>query len=423
MLVKRPPPNKNRKGVWLLFCFLGSASSLWAIMVAVVYTKTAAKNTTTVTKSAVSSDASTEIIHASSKKELALLQTSERVLYYEDGAPPVIGIHAMVPSEDQTRTTEIVYALPETNSANEDIHGIALLLHGCSHNALKFFSPSALCETCIGLSEELRISRILLQQQTLAVMAVTSKNRKNGCWSNQDVLPVQDSLKYIMNIIQQKQPQQTTHTEQLPVLAFGASSGGSFAAQLAVQRIAQAAMVGVMSLGDALATKWKHLDDTKKPPIYLAPMPNDQRTTKGTMRDYELMKGAFAEDGNNPVILDVDTCASMPVTASFLNECVPHMTVDMAEMIMSALVKSGHVDMNDGFLKKDPTKSDWRPILQNECGNEDCLNQQPLGPGISPLAKALHRAWAFHEYCSEVTLKALAFFQRELGGPAFLKNP
>ena len=44
-----------------------------------------------------------------------------------------------------------------------------------------------------------------------------------------------------------------------------------------------------------------------------------------------------------------------------------------------------------------------------------CLHNQPLGPGVSPLAKALHRAWAFHEYCSGVIDPALDFFEAALG--------
>ena len=34
-----------------------------------------------------------------------------------------------------------------------------------------------------------------------------------------------------------------------------------------------------------------------------------------------------------------------------------------------------------------------------------------LTPTISPLAKALHRAWAMHEYCSESVEHALDFFE------------
>mmetsp|Transcript_13835 Transcript_13835/g.29079 ORF Transcript_13835/g.29079 Transcript_13835/m.29079 type:complete len:316 (-) Transcript_13835:301-1248(-) len=59
--------------------------------------------------------------------------------------------------------------------------GIVVLLHACTHNALKFFSPSPDgCPSCVGLSEELRIARIVLERGYVA-LAVTSGSG-GGCW-------------------------------------------------------------------------------------------------------------------------------------------------------------------------------------------------------------------------------------------------
>ena len=100
----------------------------------------------------------------------------------------------------------------------------------------------------------------------------------------------------------------------------------------------------------------------------------------------------------------------------------------------------------------DPTKSNWRDLLlqqqQQDATTKDGMvtipqslqqqQQQPLvfakklsttttttksnnvllwgtfdlTPGMSPLAKALHRAWAMHEYCSESISPALDFFEQ-----------
>ena len=296
----------------------------------------------------------------------------------------------------------IVYALPNQNV--EDLRGIALLLHGCSHSALKFFSPSENCNTCIGLSEELKISRILLEQQTLAVVAVTSQDRAGGCWSNKDVTPIHHVLIHMRNHFVPNSKR---------VLAFGASSGGHMAATLAInQELVDAAFVGVMTMGGSLVNQWKN--KKSKPPIYLAPMPRDKRTLKGNQQDYEAMKGL------GPVILDTTTCQSFPVTAAYLNERVPNMKLSMANLIIPALVATGHLHPDTFMFMKDPTRSDWRNDLHFECGGKGCLQNQPLGPGVSPLAKAFHRAWAMHEYCSEATVKALEFFQKELGGPELI---
>lgn len=373
-----------------------------------------------------------------------MLQANNNI--YHDGAPPVKGTRVVLATPGSDRTTELVYALPNATTderMDNTIQGVALLLHGCSHSALKFFSPTKddSCPTCIGLAEELHIARILLQQQSLAVVAVTSQDRKRGCWSMSDMPHIQNALQYIIRRIQEQQPPKGG-SRGFPILAFGASSGGRFAAQLAVRQIVDAAMVGVMSLGQELVQKWidmglddEHQNKKKRPPIYLAPMPRDKRTTTGAKQDYETMMKArttsvfTSETHESPVRLDTTTCVSMPVTATYLNQRVPHMSFGMAEMVVAALTTSSHIDPTSGMLTKDPTQSNWRDILQEQCGGsrkntnniEDhgCLEQQPLGPGVSPLAKALHRCWAFHEYCSEATLKALSFFQQELGGPFF----
>jgi hypothetical protein len=39
-------------------------------------------------------------------------------------------------------------------------------------------------------------------------------------------------------------------------------------------------------------------------------------------------------------------------------------------------------------------------------------NAFDLTTGVSPLAKALHRAWAYHEHCSEAVHPAIALFEK-----------
>lgn len=206
--------------------------------------------------------------------------------------------------------------------------------------------------------------------------------------------------------------------KDVPVLAFGASSGGHFAAQLAVRGLVDAAMVGVMSLAPPLLEKWINFEG-KKPPIYFAPMPRDTDTLAKVAANYESM------NGNGPVVLDQETCQSRPVDASYLNERVPGLKMWQAQAMVNSLTEAGHIDAVTGMLVKDPTNTsstgdNWKDVLQSGCASQGCLDHQSLVVGASPLAKALNRAWAFHEYCSEVTLKALEFFDKELEGPTFL---
>lgn len=326
-----------------------------------------------------------------------------------NGAPPVIGTLEIVLSHDGSSHTEIVYSLP---SNTNDIKGIALLLHACGHGGRNFFSRSESCDTCNGLSEEMRITRIL-QSKSLAVLAVTSSNRKDGCWRDEDADHIKNTLELF---------KASHHIEQtIPVLALGTSSGGIFAAQLAVRKLVNAAVVGVMSLGPQLTTKWVNMEGTK-PPIYFAPMPRDTETVAKVETDYQAM------NGQGPVVLDRETCQSRPVDASYLNERVPGLTMSQAQAITNSLTETGHIDAITGLLVKDPTSTtglganNWKSVLQSSCASQGCLENQSLEVGVSPLAKALNRAWAFHEYCSEVTLKALGFFETELAGAAFLPS-
>eukprot|EP00592_Proboscia_alata_P006576 CAMPEP_0194359574 /NCGR_PEP_ID=MMETSP0174-20130528/6829_1 /TAXON_ID=216777 /ORGANISM="Proboscia alata, Strain PI-D3" /LENGTH=387 /DNA_ID=CAMNT_0039130535 /DNA_START=44 /DNA_END=1207 /DNA_ORIENTATION=- len=324
-----------------------------------------------------------------------------------EGAPPVIGNYALFSS------VEVVYALT-TEAAK--LSGIALLFHGCSHNALKFFSPSPTnCRQCVGLSEELRISRILLEQG-YAVLAITSQDRKSGCWSaKQDMPNVRTALVDFRKLIALQQLKSSVDV----VLAFGASSGGRFAAEVAAVGLADAALVMVMSLGPSLTNRFiemgKGKDKNKTarmPPIYLAPMPRDVRTTAAAKNEYATIMAASIQ-GDAPLVLDTTTCVPFAVTAEFLNERVPLMKKDAAELIVKSLINAGHLDTASRNLLEDPTKSNWRDVLKEECGDA-CLQNQVLKQGHSPLAKALHRAWAFHEYCSEVIIIAVGFFEREL---------
>jgi len=114
--------------------------------------------------------------------------------------------------------------------------------------------------------------------------------------------------------------------------------------------------------------------------------------------------------------LDTTTCKSIPVTAPYLIQRIPHMTMNHANHLIQLLKQANHIDKITNMLLVDPTKSNWRDILipnMNGSANKKTywLGLYNLQPGQSQVAKALHRAWAYHEYCSEVVLPALRFFE------------
>ncbi|KAI2495560.1 hypothetical protein MHU86_18962 [Fragilaria crotonensis] len=118
-----------------------------------------------------------------------------------------------------SNSTETVFAIPDI----KPIRGVIVLLHACTHNALKFFSKSPKCALCVGLSEELRIARILLARG-YAILAITSQDRISGCWSNRDKSNVEAALIEFHSILNPS----LKNSDLIPSnsIAIGASSGG-----------------------------------------------------------------------------------------------------------------------------------------------------------------------------------------------------
>jgi predicted esterase len=365
------------------------------------------------------SSASSDIVGHSSPERESSVQRNKATS--EDVAQPVYGTHQQLVWGDGTNPIEAVYALPNTT---ENLKGIVLLLHACTHNALKFFSPSDSCPSCLGLAEELRIVRLVLSRG-YAALAVTCHDKTSGCWSDADLPRLDVALD---NFRKHLLPKGGISTDSINIIAIGASSGGHMAAKVVAEGKAAAALVMVMALRAALQNRLTRSSSSSSSssshPIYLAPMPRDQGMTRKAEQNYQTLQQAGI-----PVFFDKTSCVPLPVTVAYLSSRVPGMTQSAAENIVQGLLEAHHLQ-EDYMLQKDPTKSNWREILQTidyyyddvksrtTTTTEDLSSllwgQFLLTPGKSPLAKALHRAWAFHEYCSEVVEPALDFFEQTL---------
>ena len=208
--------------------------------------------------------------------------------------------------------------------------------------------------------------------------------------------------------------------DEYTVYAMGASSGGAFAAQLLTSRIVKGALVMVMSLSE---DRIRHIENVHvvrrdRFKLYLAPMPRDKSTLRHVIQNYHDLYNV-----HEYVKLDDTSCVALPVTTEYLMQRVVGMTFHLGERLISKLKVAGHIDDETNMLLKDPTRSNWRDVITittplSSSGEERTNTTHWLGiydlrPGISPLAKALHRAWAFHEYCSEVVVPALQFFEED----------
>ena len=123
-------------------------------------------------------------------------------------AMELAGIRALVDDE-----IEVVYQAPASTP-----RGVLLILHGCSHRATDAWPKSDACPECTGLPIETRVVASALARNW-AVAAVTSHNRRSGCWSQRDVDRIAKATGYVRRI-----------TNAGPAtVSLGASSGGSIA--------------------------------------------------------------------------------------------------------------------------------------------------------------------------------------------------
>ena len=392
--VKRPP-----RQFMIAVCWVKTAIVFVAIwLFALIWTTISLDNIM------IASSTSTKRRYSAQQNAQPNIQTKKE--NNKDIAIEIPGIELQIPypTDSNEDPIQIVYTdyTAITNTTTPP-RGIVLLLHACSHSAFKLFSPSKRCTNCVGLSEELRITRLVIDEGYTPI-AISSINRVRGCWSmKQDFPRIESVLKYWTEEMIQQYDHDVNNNN---IFAIGASSGGAFAAELLTRDVVQGALVMVMSLSNNVMQKMKQKQTQK--PIYLAPMPRDANTMQHVIQNYKECDSIMKEY----IVLDKSSCDSLPVTIEYLIQRVPGMTVKMGNELIQQLKQAKHIDTISNMLVVDPTKSKWRDIITSTTKNKThWMDIFDLTPGYSPLAKALHRAWAFHEYCSEVVVPALRFFE------------
>ena len=97
------------------------------------------------------------------------------------GAPMFVAFTAQAAlhgTREEILGTEAVWQTPPGTAK-----GLLFLAHGCNHGAIDFWPQSAACTQCIGLPEEVRITKETLRAGW-AVIAISSADRDGSrCWS------------------------------------------------------------------------------------------------------------------------------------------------------------------------------------------------------------------------------------------------
>ena len=234
---------------------------------------------------------------------------------------------------------EVVYQAPASTP-----RGVLLILHGCSHRATDAWPKSDKCPECTGLPIETRVVAEALARNW-AVAAVTSHNRRSGCWSQRDIDRIAKATGYVRRV-----------TNAGPAtVSLGPSSGGSIAVLVpdAVACVAQI-MASPLEL------------DARHPPVRFVHMSRD--THRAAMIHHQVSE--LRDRGVDAAELIVEP-EPLSAAALFRRGAGPGGAVlpsrEMAERAFQALRAGGFVDAS-GFLVDDPRRTNWRDAVRPQLG-------------------------------------------------------
>jgi len=287
--------------------------------------------------------------------------------------------------------------------------GIFFIAHGCQHQATDVFDEVAedgwkfeSCATsnygrCLGLPEEGILRRYALNRGYV-VMAVSGGSGMRSCWYGQrDVAKVGAAVRHIRNV--------EKLSEDLPLLALGASSGGAFVGLLPgadasvglgkLQCIVPEIMDVDSSINDGVPTLFVH-------------MPRDERTAS-------FVAESIADLTSRGVPVKELRVEPRAITPAFLQSCLAE--ADAAKLV-TALQDHSVVD-SKGFLLSDARGREWVPAALETLPN----SLDSFKPDASCLAELLNVAWAKHEFSAQYAEEIFDFCEdKGAQGPVFAET-
>lgn len=325
---------------------------------------------------------------------------------------------------------EVLWQAPGNQEGEEDAAqscGILVVLHGCHHSATDFWSndSAAVCQgECLGLPEERAIVQMGLERR-LIVVALSSQNRKSKCWKpHRDNEPV---AKVLMELQQRwsgggattdkPNNQGTPPSTLLPIIAFGASSGGGLVTQL------DAALEAAGGRLDAfiaeIARGETQYGQHTRCGVYIT-MNRDEFVDQSVK---ETVKTIQNDKDNTHFAIKHIRLSDLPLHDSYFSDRIGSYSYTPAwsRRMVNALRKEGHLDAENKLLEdpgivghleaeetrlKDPGKVDgWESTLR------------PFVPALqdsfekdkSPIREVLRVAYGKHEMTRDGVAEALDF--------------
>jgi hypothetical protein len=293
------------------------------------------------------------------------------------------------------------YALPKQCRAR----GVLLLAHGCGGSATDFFDECGGSESqqkCIGQPVERHLVMTSLAQG-LAVVAISSSDRDmSRCWSLQDVGMVKDGLAKLRKM--------EPDISELPLLAIGASSGGSFVSMLAASFKSDDPLRVRSVAVQIMGVRPRELEASSAATV-MWHMPRDGGIGS-------IVKGNVAKlkEMNKQPWMEV-LCEPLSIGPDFFSRWSHKIDEAASKDIVGALTEAGFLD-GGGKLTKDPRQNpEWRKALESKVAAVKS-GVVSLIADASPVPELLNTAYGVHSWCTEGADRVLAFLMKHGGvGP------
>jgi len=290
--------------------------------------------------------------------------------------------------------------------------GILFVGHGCSHSHTDWFPrTNGVCPECLGLPEEMAIVKLALTEYQFGVVAISSKNRERKCWTIADGERVAPVLKEVAEIMaptstgDEKQP-------QVPIVAFGASSGGNFVGATLPDSMEDVhrPLEGYIAQISAPNPRTHKVSEQHPLPVAVYITMN-----RDSMTDNNAAEMVLSLDAENHPAKHI-RLPPLVVGPSFFQDRIEGVTKQQSEQMVKALTDAGYIDTEKGVLKKDPRSyTAWKEAIRPVAPTWDTLVADQ-----SATSEVMNVARAMHELSRDGVKEAMDFIMQQYAerGPA-----
>jgi hypothetical protein len=277
---------------------------------------------------------------------------------------------------------EMFYMLP---AANATASGLLIFFHGCNHAGEDMFRLP-----------EHRIVAVTALRRGLAVLALTSSDRETGCWSEYDVVRLQET-----NIVDEWMKTISLPTD-LPRIGMGTSSGASILFSVYKVLGFHALASYVMPDGFATQAMIKETNDASNlPATVFVHMPKDKLTSSGVTRQASALRSL----GVPTKVYDV---RPHPFTPELCDRRLPEVGDRRCHNFLARVHARypGLLDKANNVLQPF-VAGDWQTVFQDSKLDDDLrhfVGAPPAEKGqLSPLQFSGH-SWSWAAMVEEVSV-------------------